>query len=69
MSSDDDLKIHFKRPDATAEKMRDIAIPGFAVECDPEEADAMGAFAEEALDWDEALDAALDLNREDITNA
>lgn len=49
--------------------LRDAAVPGFAAECDPDEADAMGVFAEEALDCDEALTAAFDLDREDIAHA
>lgn len=69
MNSDDELEVNFRRPDVFVEKMRDAVVPGFAVECEPEEAEAMGAFVEEALDVDEALNAAFDLNMEEIDNA
>lgn len=69
MSGDDDLKVNFTIPDVFAEKLRDAAVPGFAAECDPEEAEAMGAFAEEALDLDEALAASLDIDGEDLDHA
>lgn len=69
MSDDNDWEVNFRKPDVLAEKMLDAAVPGFAVECDPEEAEAMGAFTEEALDGDEALTAALDLDMEDIADA
>lgn len=46
--------------DILADKLLDADSCGFAAECDPEEAEAMGAFAEEALDLDDALDGAVD---------
>jgi hypothetical protein len=47
--------------DILGEKLRDAAVPGFAAECDPEEAEAMGTFSEDALDLDDALDGVADL--------
>ena len=69
MSSDDDLEVDFERLDVFEEKLRDAAIPGYAAECDPEEAEEMGAFVEDALDEDEAMEAALDMDLEDNDHA
>lgn len=44
------------------QKLRDAMIPGFVVEFDPDEAERAGAFVEDALTADEALEGALDLN-------
>lgn len=41
-------------------KLRDAATPGAVVELDPAEAEHAGAFIEEALTLQEALDSALD---------
>lgn len=46
---------------AITEKMQDLDIVGYEVEFDPEEADTLGAFREDALTKDEALDATEDL--------
>lgn len=46
--------------DILADKLLDADSCGFQAECTPEEAEAMGAFAEEALDLDDALDGAVD---------
>jgi hypothetical protein len=45
---------------AMADKINDLALPGFAVEMTPDEADALGAFEETALTEQDALDAAGD---------
>ena len=42
------------------EKMRDIATPGYQAEFDPNEAEASGAFAEDALSESDALEAAIE---------
>jgi hypothetical protein len=47
-------------PDILAEKLFDAASGGFQAECAPEEAEAMGAFPEDALDLDDALDGAVE---------
>lgn len=47
-------------PDILAEKLLDADCCGFQAECTPEEAEAMGAFSEDALDEDEALAAAVE---------
>jgi hypothetical protein len=47
--------------DALEEKTLDMMTPGYAVECDPEEAEALGAFREDALEPEEALDASNDV--------
>ncbi len=47
-------------PDVLAQKLRDADSCGFQAECTPEEAEAMGAFAEDALDLDEAIDGAVE---------
>lgn len=46
--------------DMTAEKLLDAAVPGFLAECSPEEAEEMGAFAEEAMDMDDAVEGSFD---------
>lgn len=69
MSSTGDPEVDFKSPDIFREKLLDAAVPGFAAECNPEEAEAMGAFVEDALDWDEALAASFDLDEEDLDHA
>ena len=46
--------------DVIAEKLDDLVIPGFLIEVSPIEADIMGAFVEDALSEDEAMEAAYD---------
>ncbi len=46
--------------DVLAQKLLDADSCGFQAECTPEEAEAMGAFAEDALDLDEAIDGAVE---------
>jgi hypothetical protein len=46
--------------DVISEKLEDLIIPGFLLEVSPDEADIMGAFVEEALNEDEAMEAAYD---------
>ncbi|MDR3077769.1 MAG: hypothetical protein LBV15_03285 [Planctomycetota bacterium] len=41
-------------------KLEDADTPGFFVLCQPDEAEAMGAFAETALDAEEALAGSFD---------
>ncbi len=43
------------------EKLADAQIPGFQAEFDPEEAEQIGAFQEDALTEQEALDSDMDL--------
>ncbi len=43
------------------EKLLDALTPGFQAEFDPEEADRVGAFSEDALDEKDALDSSDDL--------
>jgi len=43
------------------QKLIDADIPGFRVEFDPEEAELLGAFEEDALDEHDALDGSVDL--------
>jgi hypothetical protein len=45
--------------DVISEKFEDLVIPGF-LEVSPIEADIMGAFVEDALSEDEAMEAAYD---------
>ncbi len=47
-------------PDVLAEKLLDADSCGFQAECTPEEAEAMGAFTEDALELDEAIDGAVE---------
>lgn len=43
------------------EKMEDALTPGVEVECDPEEAEELGAFFEDALSEEDAKDGIVDL--------
>ncbi|NOU20324.1 MAG: hypothetical protein HOO93_00800 [Methyloglobulus sp.] len=45
---------------ALLEKLADALIPGFQAEFDPEEAEQVGAFQEDALSEQDALDSAVD---------
>jgi len=42
------------------QKLNDANTPGFVVEVDPEEADLLGAFIEDALNEQDALDSRFD---------
>ena len=46
--------------EALREKLADMETPGFVVEFDPEEADLAGAFVEDALSEQDALDSSPD---------
>jgi len=48
--------------DVLAEKLTDAMIPGAIVEFDPDEAERMGAFQEDALDEADALESSIDLD-------
>jgi hypothetical protein len=45
---------------AIREKLADALIPGFQAEFDPDEAELVGAFQEDALSEQDALDSAVD---------
>ena len=47
--------------DVLAEKLTDAMIPGAIVEFDPDEAERMGAFQEDALDEADAIESSIDL--------
>lgn len=47
---------------AVRAKLTDVLIPGFQVEFDPDEADQAGAFIEDALSEQDALESSIDLN-------
>ena len=46
---------------ALAQKLADLGVPGAVVEVDPDEAEALGAFREEALSEEEAYESSADL--------
>ncbi|WP_010655143.1 hypothetical protein [Fluoribacter dumoffii] len=46
--------------DVISEKFEDLEIPGFLVEVSPIEADIMGAFFEDALNEEDAMEAMYD---------
>jgi hypothetical protein len=50
-----------RRDAIISENLHDLLIPGAIVEVDPEEADRLGAFEEDALDEETAWDANADL--------
>ena len=47
-------------PDVLTQKLLDADCGGFQAECTPEEAEAMGAFPEDALELDEALEGSIE---------
>jgi hypothetical protein len=47
--------------DVALEKLADADNPGFIVDVDPDEADRLGAFMEDALTEQDALDGSVDL--------
>lgn len=49
-----------KLMDVMSEKFEDLVIPGFLVEVSPIEADLMGAFVEDALNEEDAMEAIYD---------
>jgi hypothetical protein len=46
---------------ALEEKLADLGVPGATVEVDPDEADVLGAFREEALTEEDARESSMDL--------
>lgn len=46
--------------DVLAEQFEDLVIPGFLLEVSPIEADIMGAFVEDALNEEDAMEAMYD---------
>ncbi len=46
---------------ALQDKMSDALVPGFQAEFDPDEADKVGAFVEDALSEQDALESGVDL--------
>jgi hypothetical protein len=46
--------------DVMSEKFEDLVIPGFLVEVSPIEANLMGAFVEDALNEEDAMEAIYD---------
>lgn len=53
------LSLHY--PDPVREKLADAELPGFKAEFDPAEAEAAGAFREDALSEGDALESAHDV--------
>ena len=57
------IDVETDNPDITEiiqEKLLDAEIPGFQAEFDPLEAERLGAFTEDALSEEDALDSAID---------
>jgi hypothetical protein len=46
---------------ALAQKLAGVGVPGAVIEVDPDEADMLGAFREEALTEEEAYESSADL--------
>ena len=62
------IDIETDNPDITEiiqEKLLDAEIPGFQAEFDPLEAERLGAFKEDALSEQDALDSTIDHTAED----
>jgi hypothetical protein len=58
---DDKLKQETKSLDVLKEKLVDAETPGFQAEIDPDEAEKLGAFVEDALSEADALDSTGDM--------
>ena len=61
------IDVETDNPDITEiiqEKLLDAEIPGFQAEFDPLEAERLGAFIEEALSGQDALDSTIDYTAE-----
>ena len=61
------IDIETNNPDITEiiqEKLLDAEIPGFQAEFDPLEAERLGAFTEDALNEQDALDSTIDQTAE-----
>ena len=61
------IDVETDNPDITEiiqEKLLDAEIPGFQAEFDPLEAERLGAFTEDALSEEDALDSAIDQTAE-----
>ncbi|MDP3280433.1 MAG: conjugal transfer protein TraD [Nitrosomonas sp.] len=62
------IDVETDNPDITEiiqEKLLDAEIPGFQAEFDPLEAERLGAFKEDALSEEDALDSTIDHSGED----
>ncbi|MBS0588764.1 MAG: conjugal transfer protein TraD [Proteobacteria bacterium] len=62
------IDVETDNPDITEiiqEKLLDAEIPGFQAEFDPLEAERLGAFKEDALSEQDALDSTIDHTAED----
>ena len=46
--------------EALHEKLNDLEIPGVQIVCDPQEAEQLGAFSEDALSESDALESMID---------
>jgi hypothetical protein len=55
--------------DIPLQKLADANITGFIVDVDPDEADLLGAFVEDALTEQDALDGGVDLVEVDIDDS
>ena len=60
-SAFDDLDDQIHGVDVIAEKLKDALTPGYQVEFDPEEAEQAGAFVEDALSEQEAMESDVDV--------
>ncbi len=51
---------------ALADKLKNTSVPGYQVAFDPNEAEQLGAFTEDALSESDAMDSAADLSNADV---
>jgi len=63
---DDKLKQETQAVNVLEEKLVDAETPGFQVEVDPDEAEKLGAFVEDALSEADALDSTGDMATGDM---
>jgi hypothetical protein len=64
----DDSVVNADFSDSLYEKMMDAMTPGYQVECDPDEAERAGAFVEDALSEQDALESTVDSTDLELTS-
>lgn len=53
------------KDEALKQKLRDMDIPGYVVQFEPEEADSLGFTVDDAINYADAIEASNDIEKED----
>jgi hypothetical protein len=65
-ANDDEATVTATVTDAVSEKLADALTPGYQAEFDPDEAERAGAFAEDALSEEDAMNSTDDLSEAEL---